>query len=218
MPLDFHVADRVSFACESCGREQSTRSMRRFVGCCERCGAQRWQLTTTYYDGPVLDDVFHWFFRWAFEIYVVEEIEETTEIVTANVPGDDALGIARLGWKYKGAACRYMEMRRELDAHTERENQKTQGARNCARCGYFFVPAAGKPWTQVGYCSQACFGSANMAGEVSTSIKSLPQPPEVKSSKTIAVVCKKGHGFEVAAMYAGTFRPCPICQEKTSVN
>ena len=76
--------------------------MRWFAGCYERYGAQRWRLTTTYYDGSVVDNVFHWFLRWTFEICVVEEIEDTTEIITANVPGEDALSVARLGWKYKG--------------------------------------------------------------------------------------------------------------------
>ncbi|MCE9526259.1 MAG: hypothetical protein K8R36_09425 [Planctomycetales bacterium] len=192
--------------------------MRRNGGACSHCGAESWRLTTTYFDGQVLDDPLHLFFRWAFEVYVVEEIEDTTEIVTTNVPGADAYDIARLRWKYKGAACRYMEMRRELDAATERENQKARGAKNCLRCGFFFVPAVEKPWTSMGYCSKGCFGIL----EDKTDLPYLPvAPPAAIASKqnnrTISVVCKNGHAFEVAAMYAGTFRPCPICRQKTEV-
>lgn len=156
--------------------------------------------------------------RLAFQIEINKRTDEIIEIVTPKVPAADALDIARLGWSYKKGAFRYMELRRELDAQTDRENQKAQGARNCTRCGYFFVLAAGKPWTQVGYCSSACFGSANIAGEISPSIESLPQPQEAKSSKTIAVVCQKGHAFEVDSMYAGTYRPCPVCKDRTAVS
>jgi hypothetical protein len=155
---------------------------------------------------------------WVFDVYVVGRVTETIHLVTPKVPLADAAEIARFGWKYKRAACKYMELRRELDADSERQSMKDRGGTNCARCGIFFMPASDKPWTHVGYCSKGCFGSANIAGEVSPSTESLPQSPEVKSSKTIAVVCKKGHGFEVAAMYAGTFRPCPVCKERTAVS
>lgn len=218
MPLDFHVADRVAFACESCGQESAIQKLRRNGGACSNCGAESWRLTTIYFDGDTLNDPLHLFLRWAFEFYVVEEIEDTTEIVTTNVSGADAFDIARLGWKHKGAACRYMEMRRELDAETQREAQKAIGGRNCVRCGFFFMPAADKPWTAAGFCSKGCCGSLDEIPD----LPYLPVAPDpVVTSKptarTISLVCNNGHAFHVAAMYAGTIRPCPVCQRKTEV-
>jgi hypothetical protein len=106
---------------------------------------------------------------WVFDVYVVGRVTETIHLVTPKVPLADAAEIARFGWKYKRAACKYMELRRELDADSERQSMKDRGGTNCARCGIFFMPASDKPWTHVGYCSKGCFGSANIAGEVSPS-------------------------------------------------
>lgn len=227
MHLNEKSATVVKFTCESCGREQGLRQLRNLNGDCGNCSATTWRMEITFVEtespptavlaaSAAFGLVGGLLAAMAMGAPAHSE-KETMHLVTPKIPAEDAAEIARFGWGYKEAACRYMEMRQELDAAADRENQKAQGARHCLRCNYFFVPAAGKPWTQVSYCSQACFGSANMAGEISPSIESLPQPPEVKASKTIAVVCQKGHGFEVAAMYAGTFRPCPVCKEKTAV-
>ena len=218
MPLDRQTADEVIFTCESCGREQGVGALRRHEGKCGKCDGASWRLMTRYHEGTPDYSALAIFLRVVFQVEINRRTEEIIEIVTLRVPAADALDIAKLGWSYKKGACRYMEMRRDLDAQTERENQKAQGAKNCAGCGYFFVPAAGKPWTQVGYCSPACFGTANIAGKVPGTLANLPPPPETNSAKTISVVCKKGHGFEVAALYAGTVRQCPVCKEKTAVD
>jgi hypothetical protein len=218
MPLDSQIADEVLFTCESCGREQGVRALRRQSGNCSKCDGMSWTMTTRFHEGTPDYSALSILLRVAFHIEVNRRTGEIIEIVTSKVPAADALDIAKLGWGYKKGAFHYMELRRELDAQAQREKQKAHGARNCARCGYFFVPAAGKPWTQVGYCSQGCFGSANTAGEVPATLEVSPQPVETKSARTIAVVCKQGHKFEVAAMYAGTFRPCPVCKEKSAVS
>ena len=234
MHLNEKSATVVKFTCESCGREQELRQLRNLNGGCGNCDITTWRLQITFVEtesppaavilagtafGALGALVASWAIGRPMPLY--KEKEEPMHLVTTKIPPEDAAEIARFGWGYKGAACRYMEMRQELDAAADRENQKAQGARHCLKCNYFFVPAAGKPWTQVGYCSQGCFGSANMAGEVPAPSAMAPQPPqsvEAKPSRTIAVVCKKGHGFEVAAMYAGTFRPCPVCRERTAVS
>jgi hypothetical protein len=228
MPLNHQHASKVIFTCESCGREQGVRQMRKLSGCCAKCGDVTWRMEITFVErespppavilaGAAFGALGALAAGWALGMPASKEREEPMHLVTPKIPAADALEIAGFGWGYKKAACRYMEMRQELDAKVERENQKAQGARHCLKCNYFFVPAAGKPWTLLGYCSQGCFGSANVAGEVSESLAAAPPPAEIKNSKTIAVVCKQGHSFEVATMYAGTFRPCPICNEKTAV-
>lgn len=218
MSLDHQIADEVLFTCESCGREQGVRALRHQSGSCAKCGGPSWRMTTRFHEGTPDYSALAILLRVAFHIEINRRTGEIIEIVTTKVPAADALDIAKLGWSYKKGAFRYMELRRELDAEAEREKQRAQGARNCARCGYFFVPAAGKPWTQVGYCSPGCFGSSNTAGEVPATLEVSPQPAGTKSARTIAVVCKQGHSFEVSAMYAGTLRPCPVCKEKTAVS
>ena len=228
MQLNENSAEVVKFTCESCGRDQGLRQLRKLNGGCGKCGFTTWRMEITFVEtespptavlaaSVAFGLIGGLLAGWAMGSPAHSE-KETTHLVTPKIPAEDAAEIARFGWGYKGAACRYMEMRQKLDATIERENQKAQGARHCLQCNYFFVPAAGKPWTQLGYCSQGCFGSANVAGDVPLSIGSLPQPPQPPSAKTIAVVCKNGHGFEVAAMYQGTFRPCPVCKERTAVS
>ena len=228
MRLNEKSAQVVTFTCESCGLEQGLRQLRNLNGGCGKCGTTTWRLEITFVETespPAAVLAASAAFGLVGALLAAMAMgapahseKENMHLVTSKIPPEDAAEIARFGWGYKGAACRYMEMRQELDAATDRENQKAQGARHCLKCNYFFVPAAGKPWTQVGYCSPACFGSANIAGEVSATLEVPSRPAESKNSKTILVVCKKGHGFEVASMYAGTFRPCPVCGEKTSVS
>ncbi len=159
-----------------------------------------------------------WVMTWIFGVHVIERVTEIIKLETPNIPAADVADIARLGWDYKRGAFHYMEMRRELDAATEREAQKANGGRNCVRCGFFYMPVADKPWTTAGYCSQGCCGSL----EADNDLPYLPVAPEVEtasklSSRPHPVVCRNGHAFEVAAMYVGTYRPCPICRQKTEV-
>lgn len=226
MHLDEKFAHVVKFTCESCGRAQGLRQLRNFNGGCAKCGTTTWRLDITFVETqtpPIAAAITVSAFGllgalvlWTFGVQTHAE-RETMDLATPKIPPEDAAEIARFGWGYKGAACRYMELRQELDAAAERERQAAQGARHCLKCNYFFVPAAGKPWTHLGYCSQGCFGSANIAGEVPVALTAPPPPAETKSSRTISAVCKQGHHFEVATMYVGTFRPCPVCQQRTKV-
>lgn len=218
----------MKFSCESCGREQGLRQLRNLNGGCGKCGTTTWRLDITFVEtasppaavllaSAAFGLIGGLLAAWASGMPAHSE-KETMHLATSKIPAEDAAEIAGFGWGYKGAACRYMEMRQELDAAADRENQKTQGARHCLRCNYFFVPAADKPWTTAGYCSKGCCGSL----EEDNDLPYLPVAPEIETASKLSgrahsVVCRNGHAFEVAAMYVGTYRPCPICRQKTEI-
>lgn len=220
MSLDEGIADAIGFECEACGQRQTVRAIRKFDGACRKCHGAKWAMVMDYYEGPRAHGPLPLLLNLVFGIRLLERHVETIRIVTPTVPSDDALAIAAAGFRKRGRlAFQYMERRRVLDGERDRQIMREHGAQNCTVCGAFFMPNPDKPWTASGCCSKSCFSKIPSPAEPQFVPASEDPPSEsTKSLRTVSAVCECGHEFRVAAIYAGTLRPCPACGKKTSVS
>jgi len=220
MSLDEGIADVIGFECEACGQQQTARAIRKFDGACRKCHGAAWSMVTEYQEGERSLGLLPLLLNLAFGIRVLNRHVETIRIVTPSVPSDDALAITAAGLRKRGRmAFQYMERRRVLDGERDRQIMREHGGQNCSVCGVFFMPNPDKPWTTSACCSKACFARTPSPTEPQFVAASEDMASEsTKSLRTVSVVCRCGHEFRVAAIYAGTLRACPTCGEKTTVS
>lgn len=220
--------DLVLFKCESCGRTLKANARmathllpfkRRLPieanGRCRRCGGEHWTISVIFVE--MSDDNSESAIGFALAVLGIGiPIISTSRSQTdyANVP---ARMVAELNQEPRERMQRIALFAQAM----ERDKLAQRGARECPTCGTLFVPAAGKSWTQMGYCTQVCLvedeeSSANPAFTELTEGAATPVA-ELTPANCIRVRCDSGHSFDVQSSFSGLKRRCPVCGKKTRV-
>lgn len=195
----------VSFTCERCGWKPWLQQLCRRLGKCKRCHGETWSLTASYTDYEVSIGWWALFTRWAW--YARKKF--SNEITVANVNADEATDLVENRRLLKRRVSEFLSVR-------ERERLLERGAITCKACDALFVPAAGKPWNEQGYCSKACAAEEGLV-VFDQRISTAENESVDRGRLTLHIVCPTGHDFDVLASFSGCVRSCPICGAKCQV-
>ena len=213
MSVHDNFADAIQFDCETCGRQNTPKDIRKSLGVCRQCQGVSWTMTTEYLKEKTSQGIITALYDYFIGASLLERRDESFRMITPSVPSNEALEIATARYNVRGdMAYKYMAMRLLLDGERDRRILRDKGAKNCAECGVFFVPNAEKPWTIASFCSKGCLAKHN-----STDDRKIAEDHALSPSQFVSVDCQCGKQYQVATIYIGTLRKCPSCGEKSLV-
>lgn len=219
-PSECREPTQIFFVCEGCQKRVKPRVIRRWAGHCRKCESESWTLLVNYSETAygysilgLLSGLFYsrgWF----------NSTTHTNQVSAAGITSDVAQKLTGQPSLVAFQVTQHLRKQETQELHD-------RGAQPCQTCRTLYVPVAGKPWTEQGFCSKSCAvqgGVEISALNLESSSESSGEPAQNESqtsgsqpSFTTTVKCPNGHEFEVMVSFSGLMRPCSECGAKTRV-